>query len=70
MTRPVARHPSAVQAEKSLLPIPSGVSSNDARESLSAFTTPWYWRMALFLWVTSFVFLLLYELLAGIIKAW
>jgi hypothetical protein len=30
----------------------------------------WYWRLALFLWATSFAFMFLYELLAGIIKSW
>ena len=30
----------------------------------------WYWRLVMFLWITSFAFLLLYEWLAGILKTW
>jgi hypothetical protein len=63
MTRSAHRS-SAVQVEKSPPPAPS-----DAPAS-SPSGVPWYWRLALFLWATSFAFLMLYELLAGIIKAW
>jgi hypothetical protein len=72
MTRSAARRASAVQMEKSLPPGPP--SEGDADDSLaspqSASGVAWYWRLALFLWGTSFAFLLLYEWLAGIIKAW
>jgi hypothetical protein len=69
MTRSAARRTSAVSTEKPLLPLPSGVSSSDAREPARSSAIPWYWRLFLFLWVTSFAFMLLYEWLAGIIKA-
>lgn len=32
--------------------------------------TAWYWRFVWFLWITSFVFLFLYELLSGVLKSW
>ena len=69
MTRSAARRTSAVQAEKTLLPMPTGVNSTESREPLPASAVPWYWRLFLFLWTTSFAFMLLYEWLAGIIKA-
>ena len=69
MTRSTARRTSAVQAEKSLLPMPSGVSSSETREPLPASAVPWYWRLFLFMWITSFGFMLLYEWLAGIVRA-
>jgi hypothetical protein len=68
MTRSAARRTSAVQAEKSLLPMPSGASSGEARQPPPASAVPWYWRLFLFLWITSFAFMLLYEWLAGIIR--
>jgi hypothetical protein len=72
MTRSAARRASAVQLEKSLPTAPP--SSDEADESPasppSTSVVPWYWRLALFLWATSFVFLFLYEWLAGLIKAW
>jgi hypothetical protein len=70
MTRSVARRTDVVQAEKSPPPIAAGVSAREGREPPPAAGVPWYWRLALFLWSTSFVFLLLYEWLAGILKAW
>jgi hypothetical protein len=69
MTRSAARRTSAVQAEKASLPTPAAVNSSETRERLPTSAVPWYWRLALFLWVTSFAFLLLYEWLAGILKA-
>ncbi|MHB1425735.1 MAG: hypothetical protein ACYC3I_21415 [Gemmataceae bacterium] len=70
MTRSATRRVSTVQVEKSLPPAPSKDNSGDPRPPLPASLIPWYWRLALFLWCTSFVILLLYEWLAGIIKAW
>jgi hypothetical protein len=69
MTRSAARRSSAVQAEKSVLPMPSAVNSSKAPEPAPASGVPWYWRLFLFLWATSFAFMLLYEWLAGIVKA-
>ena len=73
MTRSAARRFGAVQVDKSLPPKPS--SQGEANESSTApppssSGVAWYWRLAMFLWITSFAFLLLYEWLAGIIKAW
>jgi hypothetical protein len=70
MTRSAAHRASAVQVEKSPPPIPSNSGSGGAPATPPASSVPWYWRLALFLWATSFAFLLLYEWLAGIIKAW
>jgi hypothetical protein len=69
MTRSAARRTSAVQAEKSSLPMPSAASFNDTRQPPPASAVPWYWRLFLFLWITSFAFMLLYEWLAGIVRA-
>ena len=72
MTRSAARRASAVQVDKSLPPGPP--SEGEADDSLSsppsASGVAWYWRLVMFLWGTSFAFLLLYEWLAGIINAW
>jgi hypothetical protein len=69
MTRSAASRSSAVRTEKVAPSISSGVRSSEAREpSLPVSNVPWYWRLALFLWTTSFVFLLIYEWLAGILK--
>lgn len=72
MTRSAARRTSAVQVDKSLPPVaPSEGEADDSWPSpSSASAVPWYWRLTLFLWATSYAFLLLYEWLAGIIKAW
>jgi hypothetical protein len=70
MTRSSAHRASAVQVEKSPPPKPSNDGSGGAPAAPPASSVAWYWRLALFLWATSFAFLLLYEWLAGIIKAW
>ncbi len=62
MTRSAHRS-SSVQVEKS----PRAPSSG---ETSSPSGVPWFWRLAMFLWATSFAFLFLYEWLAGIIKSW
>jgi hypothetical protein len=33
-------------------------------------SAPWFWRFVLFMWITSFAALLLYEWLAAILKSW
>jgi hypothetical protein len=33
-------------------------------------SVPWFWRFVLFMWITSFAALLLYEWLAAILKSW
>lgn len=72
MTRSPARRASAVQINKSLPSEPSSEARTDdsPASQRSSPGVAWYWRLAMFLWVTSFAFLLLYEWLAGIIKAW
>jgi hypothetical protein len=70
MTRSATRRAGAVQVEKTPQPAPTKDNSKDSRQQLPASLIPWSWRLALFLWCTSFVVLLLYEVLAGIIKAW
>ncbi|HTU21718.1 MAG TPA: hypothetical protein VMG10_27015 [Gemmataceae bacterium] len=72
MTRSAARRASAVQVDKSLPSGPSseGEDSDSPASPPSASRVAWYWRLAMFLWVTSFAALLLYEWLLGIIKAW
>ena len=72
MTRSAVRRASAVQVEKSRPPGPSseGEADNSLASPPSASGVAWYWRLAMFLWGTSFAALLLYEWLAGIIKAW
>ncbi len=72
MTRSAARRASAVQVDKSLPPAPPDSSrglDDPLAPSRAVSGVPWYWRFALFLWGVSFAALLLYELLAGIIKA-
>lgn len=71
MTRSVARRAHAVQLEKS--PPPDTVRRPDAPpppEPHKGYAVPWYWQIVLFLWLTSYVGLFLYEWLAGILKAW
>jgi hypothetical protein len=68
MTRSTARHPSAVQTDKSSPPI-SEVSSDDPSSPQSASGVPWYWRLVMFMWIVSFVSLLIYEWLGGAIKS-
>jgi hypothetical protein len=69
MTRSAARRTSAVQTEKALLPMPSVAGPSEMREPSPKSAIPWYWRLFVFLWITSFGFMLAYEWLAGIMKA-
>lgn len=72
MTRSAARRPHTVQADKSHTPASPAFdhAPEDTGSTPATATTPWYWRLVLFLWLTSFIFLLLYEWLAGILKSW
>lgn len=72
MTRSAARRHGAVQADKSLPPAPPAFehAPDDPYAAPAASNTPWYWRFVMFLWLTSFVILLMYEWLAGIFKSW
>jgi hypothetical protein len=71
MTRSAARRSGAVQSEK-LTPPTTPVSGPAAKEAPAPVWSgvPWFWRFVLFLWGTSFLFLLLYEWLAAILKSW
>lgn len=64
--RPPPRRSSQVQPEK---PAPAAVpAEGPAPEETLPAAVPrlhWGWRLALFLWATSFLFLLLYDVLAG-----
>jgi hypothetical protein len=68
MTRSFARRGHAVQVEKSSPP--DTARHPDPPPSPTASAVPWYWQIALFLWITSYAGLFIYEWLAGIIKAW
>jgi hypothetical protein len=70
MTRSAARRIGAVQVDKSPPPAPGKDNSGEPPQQLPASDIPWYWRLVLFLWCTSFVALMLYEWLDGIRKAW
>jgi hypothetical protein len=73
MTRSAARRSGAVQSDKSTSPaVPaSGPAAKDSPTSAPVSSgVPWFWRFVLFLWGTSFLFLLLYEWLAAILKSW
>jgi hypothetical protein len=69
MTRPGSRRGEHVQtarpagAESAAGPAssPSGAAAPRARMA-------WYWRLVLFLWTTSFIFLLIYELLSALFR--
>jgi hypothetical protein len=78
MTKHASRR-SHVQADKPAVPAPPAASEPAARpdsplSAPPAATSPaprlaWGWRLALFLWLTSFVFLLIYELLIALFRA-
>lgn len=71
MTRSATRRPGAVQPEKSPPSVPP-VAPSDAPSTPSPMraSAPWFWRFVLFMWMTSFAALLLYEWLAAILKSW
>lgn len=67
------RLPGGSPARASGNPSPSagtaeGATSVQAPLATSAPYFSWKWRLALFVWLTSFGFLLLYELLAGLLR--
>jgi hypothetical protein len=71
MTRPAPRHSSQVQPEKPAPPPPPAEGPSPGEGTPAPAAVPrlhWGWRLAMFLWFTSFVFLLLYDVLAGVIR--
>jgi hypothetical protein len=69
MTRSAARRPVQVQADKPPIPPPSPANSDGPVPPLApAAGMSWQWRTVMFLWTTSFLFLLLYEWLTGLLK--
>jgi hypothetical protein len=70
MTRSAARRGDPVQTGKSPPSISDSPPDDAHAVPAPSAGVPWYWRFALFLWGTSYAFLILYEWLAGLIKAW
>jgi hypothetical protein len=72
MTRPPPRRSSQVQPEKPAPPAPPAAEGPPPGEGppppAAVPRLHWGWHLALFLWVTSFVFLLLYDVLSGIFR--
>jgi hypothetical protein len=66
MNRPPPRRSSQVQPEPPAPPAPPAEAppGEGPTGPAAAPRLHWGWRLALFLWVTSFLFLLLYDLLA------
>ncbi len=71
MTRSVAHRAHSVQLEKASPTMETARPSNfGAPASRPTSGAPWFWQIVMFLWITSFLGLLIYEWLAGLIKAW
>lgn len=71
MTRSASRRSSAVQAEKSPAAPPTSAPHSEAPATAPQMASlPWTWGVVMFLWITSFIGLLIYEWLAGILKSW
>jgi hypothetical protein len=70
MNRPPPRRSSQVQPEKPATPAPpaEGPPPGEGPPPAPAPRLHWGWRLALFLWFTSFLFLLLYDVLSGIFR--
>jgi hypothetical protein len=70
MNRPPPRRSSQVQPEKPAPPAPpaEGPPPGEGPPPAAAPRLHWGWRLALFLWFTSFLFLLLYDVLSGIFR--
>ena len=69
--RPPPRRSSQVQPEKPAPPAPPAEGPPPEEGPPPPAAVPrlhWGWRLALFLWVTSFIFLLLYDVLAGVFR--
>ena len=66
MNRPPPRPSTQVQSEKPAPPAPP--AEGPPRDEGPAPRLHWGWRLALFLWFTSFLFLLLYDVLSGIFR--
>jgi hypothetical protein len=70
MARPAPRRPAQGQQDRSEAQARQGEqAAPPGAEAPVAPPLHWGWRLALFLWATSFVFLLAYELLAAVFKA-
>jgi hypothetical protein len=69
MTRPAARRTSHVTTDKTPPAPPAEVRPEGPPPAGPASGLPWQWRLVVFLWTTSFAFLLLYEWLSGLLKA-
>jgi hypothetical protein len=73
MARPSSRRSGQGQQDRPQVPAREGEQSaallQGADVSRPGPPLHWGWRLALFLWATSFAFLLAYELLAALIKA-
>jgi hypothetical protein len=64
--RPPPQRSSQVQPEK---PAPAAPPVEEKPPAPAAVPRlHWGWRLALFLWATSFVFLLLYDVLSGLFR--
>ena len=71
MTRSAARRSGAVQPDKSPPAAPPVAPANaPSPPPPMPSSAPWFWRFVLFMWITSFAALLLYEWLAAILKSW
>jgi hypothetical protein len=70
MTRSVAHRTHAVQLEKSSSPETARRTESSPPTPRAPSVVPWYWQIVMFLWITSYLGLLLYEWLVGILKAW
>jgi hypothetical protein len=71
MSRSVAHRAHSVQTEKlspSIDPVRPTEAANPVARPGSGL--PWFWQIVMFLWITSFLGLLAYEWLWGLIKAW
>jgi hypothetical protein len=72
MNRPPPRRSSQVQPEKPAPPAPPAEGPPPGEgpppAPAAAPRLHWGWQLALFLWATSFLFLLLYDVLSGIFR--
>jgi hypothetical protein len=72
MNRPPPRRSSQVQPEKPAPPAPPPAEGAPPGEGppppATAPRLHWGWQLAVFLWVTSFLFLLLYDVLSGVFR--
>jgi hypothetical protein len=74
MARSAPRRPAQGQQDRPEVPARQGEQAAGPPQGADAANPGpaplhWGWRLALFLWATSFAFLLAYELLAAVFKA-